>query len=448
MSVTTKTLSLKSFRPYQDEGTTFLYEHDEALLLLRMGGGKTIMALSAAMELLADGVVDSVLVVAPKAVALNTWATEYKNWEHTRNIDIGICWGPPAKRLAVIKEKHDITVITYDVLQWLAKVYRGHNWDLIILDEITRFNNGGKRYKAFKPFLDTAKIRWGLTGSLAANKLEHMFYPVRAIDLGASLGRTIGPFRQQHFWKTDFGWEACAGHAPIVAKKVKHLCFQPDPVVYQSQLPEIVTQRHEFDLGPESARVYEELINDFTASFGGKDIDIASAGTLVGKLQQVASGFFYGNPDQPLATTEIELCRMELLKELIAEADGEPVLIWYWFRATGDMLRRQGYVDLIPNLDAWNSGNVPVAVCHPASGGHGVNAQAGGSRMIWYEHTYSSEMREQATARLHRQGQKNTVFVHDIVATIDGNKTIDHAVLKTQSGKRHNAKAVFETLLN
>lgn len=446
MSATTKTLSLKSFRPYQDDGTTFLYEHDEALLLLRMGGGKTIMALSAAIELLQAGEVDSVLIVAPKAVALNTWAQEYKLWEHTRDIDIGICWGTPAQRLAVIRKNHDITVITYDLLQWLAKTYRGHNWDLIILDEITKFNNGGKRYKAFKPFLETAKIRWGLTGSLAANKLEHMFYPVRAIDQGKSLGKTIGPFRHEHFWKTDFGWEARAGQAPVVAEKIKHLCFQPDPAVYQSQLPDIITQRHEFDLGPDCAAVYESLVSDFAATYSGVDIDIASAGTLVGKLQQVCSGFFYGNPDQPLATTEIEMCRLALLKELISEAD-EPVLVWYWFRATGDLLRRQGYVDLVPNLKAWNAGRVPVAVSQPASAGHGINAQAGGSRMVWFEHTYSSEMREQATARLHRQGQKNTVFVHDVVATINGFKTVDHAILHTQDGKRHNAAEVFRTLL-
>jgi hypothetical protein len=235
------------------------------------------------------------------------------------------------------------------------------------------------------------------------------------------------------------------GAAPKVAGKIAHLCYQPDPAVYQSQLPEIVVQQHTFELSDECETVYQDLCLEFVAEVDDQLVDVASAGVLVNKLQQVASGFLYNEDGEQLFIDDYT--RMDLLRELVAESEGEPVLIWYWFNCTGELLREQGYIDLLPNLDAWNAGDVPVAIAHPRSGGHGINAQAGGSRMIWYEHTWSAEERSQAIARLHRQGQKNTVYVHDICGERNGFAAIDASLLDAQEKKEGVANAVYKKLV-
>ena len=435
----------KLCRPYQDEGVSFLYEHDAALLLLRMGAGKSVITLTAINELIVADYISTVLIVAPLAVCENTWSTEHRRWTHTDGLSVGIATGGSGARTRVLGADYQVTVINYENLQWMAKLWPGRTWDLIVLDEVTRFNRpDGKRYRALLPFLKRAQMRWGLTGSLSANNLEHVYNPVRAIDLGAALGSTITPFRREFFIKATFGYDMIPGSPEKVAARIKHLCYQPDPAVYASQLPPIVYSKHTYELGSDAAARYFDLRYAFVTEHEGAVVDVASAGVLVNKLQQVASGFLYDEEGEAL---RIDEDRFSLLAELIAEAAGENVVIWYWFAATGDALRNLGFVDLVSNLDAWNRGEIPVAICHPRSGGHGINAQAGGSRMIWLEHTWSAEERAQAVARLHRQGQASTVYVHDIVGEINGRPAIDVAILESQQSKRTVADVVMRTLL-
>ena len=419
---------------------THLYERDAALLLLRMGGGKTVITGAAIAELYREGHITSALVVAPKMVADRTWRSELQEWSELADLRVSVALGNARQRGLALEAPADIHVVTYDNLQWLADAYPARVWDLVVMDEITRFNSGGKRYKAFRGFLDRAKIRWGLTGSFCANSLTHAFYPVRAVDLGATFGRTVTPFYRQYFSQGMYEWVPRGGAAEAIGAAVAHLCCRPDPSVYQSQLPPIVYQTHEFEMP--WARDYLRLREEFALQVGDDVLTAASAGVLAGKLQQAASGFIYSE-----AGTALGLgvnTRLALLKELIAEAEGEPVLVWYWFRETGQQLARElGAPDLTQVLDDWNAGRVPVAICQPRSGGHGLNAQHGGSRMIWYEGTWSEEERQQAVARLHRQGQAaRTVYVHDIMATCGGEDAIDHAMAAKRAGKLALADAV------
>lgn len=447
MSSTTEILSLKSFRPYQNEGADFLFERDEALLLLRMGGGKTAITLTALEELFAQGFATNALIVAPKAVCNNTWASEHLHWSHTRHLTVTIAVGDAAKRRRAVLLGSQITVINYDNIQWLAHDFPERRWDVVVMDEITRFNNGGKRYAAFRKYLDGAKFRWGLTGSLAASNLMHTFYPVQAVDRGASLGASIYRFRHKYFTEDGFSWEALPCSAEQIASLIKPMCFQPDPSVYQSQLPDIVYQRHEYPLSSKASALYTSLAEDYFATWDGKAIDVVHAGALGTKLAQVTSGFMYSGDGSDRTVTTVNDTRLAQLQEILDECEGEPVLIWYWFAATGAMLAEElNAPNLLDVLPAWNRGEVPIAICHPRSGGHGINAQAGGSRMVWYEHTWSAEERQQAEARLHRQGQGRTVFVHDLFAINAGAPTIDHAMEIRREGKATVAAAVMEVL--
>jgi len=435
--------SLSCLRPYQQEGVTHLYEHDAALLLLRMGGGKTVITGAAIDELYRDGEITSCLVVAPKAVALNTWQHEFGEWSELRGLTVSVALGTPAQRKAALLAPAQVHVITYDNLQWLRQALPKRRWDLVVLDEVTRFNNGGKRWRSFYPVLQDARIRWGLTGSFCANSLLHAYYPVRAVDLGKTFGLTRDGFLRSYFTKGQFDWSPLPGAAEAIGEKAAHLVYQPDPAVYQSQLPEVVYQTHEFELSRPSADAYERLRTELVVELGGREITVASAGVLGNKLQQAAAGFLYHHNRD---AAHLDAVRLALLEELIEEA-GEPVLVWYWFAETAVRLtERFGAPMLKDCLPAWNAGKVPIALGHPRSVGHGINAQAGGARMVWFEHTWSAEERAQAEARLHRQGQTRTVYVHDLLALCNGQPTVEHAMAAKRAGKLSTADAVKKSL--
>ena len=73
------------------------------------------------------------------------------------------------------------------------------------------------------------------------------------------------------------------------------------------------------------------------------------------------------------------------------------------------------------NIRDWNAGNIPVALIHPASAGHGLNIQQGGHILIWFGLTWSLELYQQTNARLWRQGQTDVVTIHHIITkdTVD-----------------------------
>ena len=221
--------SLSCLRPYQQEAVTHLYEHDAALLLLRMGGGKTVITGAAIAELYRDGHITSCLVVAPKAVAQHTWRHEMQQWAELAHLTVSVALGTAAQRKAALLAPAQVHVITYDNLQWLRYALPERRWDLIVMDEVTRFNNGGKRWRSFYPVLQDARIRWGLTGSFCANSLLHAYYPVRAVDLGETFGHTRDRFLRDYFIRGPFEWKPRPSAAEQIGQKAAHLVYQPDP---------------------------------------------------------------------------------------------------------------------------------------------------------------------------------------------------------------------------
>jgi hypothetical protein len=397
-----------------------------------MGAGKTVIT---SVALARHG--GTALIVAPRAVCRSTWATEYQQWVETAGLDVGVCVGTAAERRAVLRRGHRVLVINYENLPWLAREVPYAIWDVVVLDEITRFNKGGVRYKALLPFLRRATARWGLTGSFMASSPLDAYYPVYALDLGATFGQFVGRFRYDHAHRGMYEWEPHQDAAERIARRLEPLVYMPDPSVYQSQLPAV--QRLEISVEIGATRVYQQLSREYAAEIDGGTLTVASAGVLGNKLAQIGSGFAYLEDG---AVARFDRQRLDALEEIIAEADG-PVLVWFWFAETGAALP---YPSLLDCLDEWRAGRVPVALCHPRSGGHGINAQVPNGIMVWLEHTWSPEEREQAEARLHRQGQKTMVRIYDIMGTVDGEPSIDHAMKRKRAGKTSMAAAVTEVL--
>jgi SNF2 family DNA or RNA helicase len=213
------------------------------------------------------------------------------------------------------------------------------------------------------------------------------------------------------------------------------------------KMPELVINEVPVWMSPREQKVYDELKQEMTARLGKREIDAANAAALSGKLLQMANGAVYDADGEAI---QIHDRKLDALEDLIEASNGKPVLVAYWYRHDMERIRRRFSIREIKtdkDIDDWNAGNIPVAVIHPASAGHGLNLQAGGSTLIWFGLTWSLELYQQTNARLWRQGQKSAVVIHHIICK----DTIDEDVMsalrkkkKTQDGLIAAVKARLE----
>ena len=179
-------------------------------------------------------------------------------------------------------------------------------------------------------------------------------------------------------------------------------------------------------------KVYSEFKEEMVANLGDEEIDAVNAAVLSGKLLQMANGAVYDSENKAHVIHDKKL---DALEDLIEGANGKPVLVAYWYKHDLERIKDRFPVRQIQSskdIEDWNDGKIPIAVIHPASAGHGLNLQSGGSTLIWFGLTWSLELYQQTNARLYRQGQKNTVIVHHIITK----DTIDEDVLFALTKRR------------
>ena len=119
----------------------------------------------------------------------------------------------------------------------------------------------------------------------------------------------------------------------------------------------------------------------------------------------------------------------------------------YWFQH--DLWRmKERFPDLrvlrsSDDIRDWNAGKITLAAIHPASAGHGLNLQAGGSTLVWFGLTWSLELYQQTNARLWRQGQQaETVVIHHIITE----DTIDEQIMAALSRKDQSQEKLIEAV--
>ena len=176
------------------------------------------------------------------------------------------------------------------------------------------------------------------------------------------------------------------------------------------QLPERLDRVVDVHLPPTMAERYLEFEKEQVLALEDEqgDISAVNAAALSNKLLQFSNGAIY---DSERNVHEIHSEKLEALEEIVEAANGQPVLIFFSFRH--DVYRimrrlkkfRPKEIDGPEDIKAWNNGDLPLLLAHPASAGHGLNLQAGGHIIIWFGLPWSSELYQQANARLYRQGQ-------------------------------------------
>jgi SNF2 family DNA or RNA helicase len=277
----------------------------------------------------------------------------------------------------------------------------------------------------------------------------------RLLDLGKRLGRFITHYRNQYFTpdkrngQVVFSYKPLPGAEEAIYSAISDITISMKAVDHLN-MPECVMNEVKVALSEKERKTYNTMKVDLVVSLQGEEIDAGTAAALAGKLSQMANGAVYGEDKKYI---EFHNRKLDALEDLIEAANGKPVLVAYWFKHDLERIKKRFDVREIStskDIQDWNKGKIPVAVIHPASAGHGLNLQAGGSTMVWFGLTWSLELYQQANARLWRQGQQaDTVVIHHIIAA----GTIDERIMaalrnkdKTQSALIEAVKANMEVL--
>lgn len=448
-------------RPYQHEAISFLHQRESAGLFLDMGLGKTAICLSALKpEHL------PVLVIAPKRVAEEVWPEEQRRWRP--DLTLRLITGPAAARRAELRSGRtpDITVITRDVIASDFYTKSGRDFDpdsttpynLLILDELSSFKSrSSKRTKAARAIRQSMRTRrvWGLTGTPASNGLLDLWAEIFLLDDGARLGRAITGYRDRYFTTTrrlpngiPVGLEPRPGAEKAIYTKLEDLCLSMK-TEGRVHLPEVTYNEVKVPLSDGVMRTYRKLRRELWADvldIGlGREVthSVTNAAALSSRLSQLVSGFLYPEDRDTGVSTHVHNAKLDVLLEMIEEAQGQPLLIFYRF--VEEAKRIQEAIRASRSLGGtvaqtvkdpgwyprWNQGEIPVLLSHPASIGHGMNMQSGGHTIIWMSPPWPSEHWLQGNKRLHRSGQTSPVVVHTLMSP----DTVDYVIRATLDGK-------------
>ncbi len=441
---------------YQTYARNFILEHPIAAILLDMGLGKSVITLTAVNDLLFDSFeIHKVLVVAPLRVARDTWPAELEKWEHLHGLTYSVAVGSEVQRKAALMQKSDIYIINRENVEWLVeKSGLPFDYDMLVVDELSSFKSyQAKRFRSLMKVRPSVKRITGLTGTPSSNGLMDLWAEFRLLDMGKRLGRFITHFRSDYFipdkrnQQIVFSYKPKPGAEEAIYRLVSDITISMKSTDYL-KMPECVINEVTVRLSEKELECYQTLKDDLILSLDGQDIDAQSAVGLSNKLTQMANGAVYGENGNVIAIHDRKL---DALEDLIEAANGKPVLVAYWFKhdlsRIEERLRKRhipfSRLDTADSIKRWNNGELPVALVHPASAGHGLNLQSGGSTLIWFGLTWSLELYQQTNARLWRQGQQSdTVVIHHLIAK----DTIDEKIMSALKKKDKTQSALIDAV--
>ena len=421
---------------YQTFATDFVLEHPACGLILDMGLGKSVITLTALWSLLLDSFdVGKVLVVAPKRVAENTWPTELKKWEHLDGLTWSLVLGSEKDRRAALQRRAKIYIINRENVTWLVDNYRW-DFDTLVIDELSSFKSSkAQRFRALKRVRPRISRVIGLTGTPQPNGLLDLWPQMYLLDMGQRLGRFVGGYRERFFLPDKRNREVIYSYKPKegaeekIYELISDICISMKAADYLD-MPELVASRVEVQMNAKEQKLYEGFERDMVLHLKDGDLDAVNAAALSGKLVQMANGAVYGENRK---VHHIHDRKLDALEDIIEAANGKPLLVAYWYKHDLERIRQRFEVrtiDTPKDIADWNEGKIPVALIHPASAGHGLNLQDGGSTIVWFGLTWSLELYQQLNARLWRQGQKHTVVIQHIVAAGTHDEDIMNALEK------------------
>lgn len=441
-------LSKSNLHDYQKFSVGFIKEHPCAAILLDCGCGKTIITLTAITDLLFDSFdVHKVLVVCPLRVGM-VWKSETQKWNHLQDLRLSVAIGTAAERKSALATPADITIINRENVEWLVENH-DFDYDMVVIDELSSFkNHTAKRFKALQKVRPKVKRIVGLTGTPSSNGLMDLWSEFRLLDMGERLGKFITRYREAFFMPDKRNGQQVFSYKPRpyaeeeIYRRISDITISMKCTDHL-KMPELISSQYEVVLSDDERKQYERLKSDLVLDVSAGEITVANAAALTNKLSQIANGAIY---DDDKNTVEFHSRKLDALEDIIESANGNPLLVAYWFKHDFERISKRFDVREIKtskDITDWNTGKIPVALIHPASAGHGLNLQSGGSTLVWFGLTWSLELYQQTNARLWRQGQSaGTVVIQHIIAK----GTIDERVLKALSKKELTQNALIDAV--
>ncbi len=441
---------------YQEYATKFILENPVSAVFLDMGLGKSVITLTAINELCLDSFqIRKVLVIAPLRVARDTWPAELQKWDHLKDLTYSVAVGKESERLTALRSKASIYIINRENVQWLIEESGiPFDFDMIVIDELSSFKSWqAKRFRSLLKVRPFVKRIVGLTGTPSSNGLMDLWAEFRILDLGKRLGRYITRYRSGYFTpdkrngQVVFSYKPLPGAEEAIYEKISDITISMKAADHL-EMPGIVYNEVPVNLSDAERKTYNTMRSELVISLKGEEIDAGNAAALANKLSQMANGAVYGETHN---TVQIHDRKLDALEDLIEAANGKPVLVAYWFKHDLERICARlhklhipfSLMDSSDSIQKWNRGEIPVALIHPASAGHGLNLQAGGSTIIWFGLTWSLELYQQTNGRLWRQGQTaETVVIHHIVAK----DTIDERIMTALRKKEKTQTALIDAV--
>ena len=338
--------------------------------------------------------VSKVLIIAPLRVARDTWPAEIEKWDHLQGLDISVIVGDTKTRIAALHHPAMIYVINRENIKWLVEYYEknGMRWDfgMVVIDELSSFKNyQSQRFKFLRKVRPYVK-RWvGLTGTPSSNGLMDLWAEIGILDGGERLGKFIGRYREAYFKASSmnpstgvvFQYKPREGAEELIYQRISDITISMKALDYL-HMPDCIPSRYEVEMSAPERELYDMLRKNLLIPLKDGDIDAANAASLTGKLLQMSNGAVY---DENGKARIIHDHKLEALEDLIEAANGQPVLVAYWFKHDRQRIMEHLAKQKIPVRDIksstdikdWNAGKIPVALIHPASAGHGLNIQQG-----------------------------------------------------------------------
>ncbi|MEB6060833.1 DEAD/DEAH box helicase [Staphylococcus pseudoxylosus] len=449
------------FKPYDYQAYAIdkIIDNKRFGLFLDMGLGKTVSTLTAIEQLKYDYLdVDKVLVIAPKRVAEDTWAKEVDKWTHLTHLDVSLVLGTPKQREQALEKNADIYVTNKENTKWICERYK-KDWpfDMVVIDELSTFKNSdSQRFKILKKKWPLFDRFVGLTGTPAPKNIMDLWAQIYLIDGGKRLGKFKTHFRQRYFYPTHqisdnvFNWELKNGSKDEIYKMISDVTVSMESKDYL-KMPERVDTVKEAKLSKRERVLYDELEQNMVIENDiddDKDIVALNSASLSNKLLQMSNGAVYADDG---SITHIHDRKLELLDEIVEESQGQPILVMYNYKHDKErLLERYDFAETLDSddyMERWNNGEIQMLITHPASAGHGLNLQYGGSIMVWFGLTWNLEYYEQANARLYRQGQKKTTVIHHLLTENSIDQKVYESLKNKKLGQNELMNAVKARLL-
>lgn len=439
---------------YQRIALERIYDTPRVGLLLDMGLGKTVITLTAIEDLIYNRFeVEKVLVIAPLRVAEDTWSRESQKWDHLQHLRISKILGTPTQRRKALTQDADIYIINRENVVWLtnelSSVGNAWDFDMVVIDELSSFKSSkAQRFRALKKYITRSKRVVGLTGTPAPNGLIDLWSQIYLLDGGERLGKTVTGYRERYFLPdkrnqtTIFSYKPKEESEKAIYDKISDICVSMSAEDWLD-MPERIDNVQHVQLSAAELELYEEFEKEQYLEFMQGKVTATSAAALTNKLLQFSNGAMYLDDGNYKVTSDKKL---DALAEIVDTSQGQPILCFYSYRHDCERILKKfknaKKLESAADIEAWNNGDIPLLLAHPAGAGHGLNLQAGGNIIVWFGLTWSLELYQQANARLYRQGQQNTVIIHHLIT--DG--TVDARVLDSLQGKRDVQDELLESL--